>query len=149
MKHLEELINILKLSQKDFAQKTELNPGQLSRILAGKGSLTYEHLIKIAEIFNVNLNWLVTGKGEIFTKDKSDYMNVNETMAKYGIYETNEKTLLISQIKEKEPLLVLDGVNFVGLQVIYKLILSCEKRIYEEKFKLLEGLYQKQISQNS
>lgn len=149
MKHLEELINILKLSQKDFAQKTELNPGQLSRILAGKGSLTYEHLIKIAEIFNVNLNWLVTGKGEIFTKDKSDYMNVNETMAKYGIYETNEKTLLISQIKEKEPMLVLDGVNFVGLQVIYKLILSCEKRIYEEKFKLLEGLYQKQISQNS
>jgi len=149
MKHLEELINILKLSQKDFAQKTELNPGQLSRILAGKGSLTYEHLIKIAEIFNVNLNWLVTGKGEIFTKDKSDYMNVNETMAKYGIYETNEKTLLISQINEKEPLLVLDGVNFVGLQVIYKLILSCEKRIYEEKFKLLEGLYQKQISQNS
>jgi transcriptional regulator with XRE-family HTH domain len=149
MKHLEELINILKLSQKDFAQKTELNPGQLSRILAGKGSLTYEHLIKIAEIFNVNLNWLVTGKGDIFTKDKSDYMTVNETMAKYGIYETNEKTLLISQIKEKEPLLVLDGVNFVGLQVIYKLILSCEKRIYEEKFKLLEGLYQKQISQNS
>lgn len=149
MKHLEELINILKLSQKDFAQKTELNPGQLSRILAGKGSLTYEHLIKIAEIFNVNLNWLVTGKGEIFTKDKSDYMTVNETMAKYGIYETNEKTLLISQIKEKEPSLVLDGVNFVGLQVIYKLILSCEKRIYEEKFKLLEGLYQKQISQNS
>jgi len=149
MKHLEELINILKMNQKEFAEATEINPGQLSRILAGKGSLTYEHLIKIAEIFNVNLNWLVTGKGEIFTKDKSDYMNVNETMAKYGIYETNEKTLLISQIKEKEPLLVLDGVNFVGLQVIYKLILSCEKRIYEEKFKLLEGLYQKQISQNS
>lgn len=116
MKHLEELINILKLSQKDFAQKTELNPGQLSRILAGKGSLTYEHLIKIAEIFNVNLNWLVTGKGEIFTKDKSDYMTVNETMAKYGIYETNEKTLLISQIKEKEPSLVLDGVSIELLQ---------------------------------
>jgi transcriptional regulator with XRE-family HTH domain len=149
MKNLEELINILKLSQKDFAQKTDLNPGQLSRILAGKGSLTYEHLLKISEIFNVNLNWLATGKGEVFTKDKSDYITVNETMAKYGVYETTEKTLLISQIKEKEPTLVLDGVNFVGLQVIYKLILSCEKKIYEEKFKLLEGLYQKQINHNS
>jgi transcriptional regulator with XRE-family HTH domain len=149
MKHLEELINILKLTQKEFAEKTDLNPGQLSRILAGKGSLTYEHLVKISKIYNVNLNWLATGKGEVFTKDKTDYMTVNETMAKYGVYESNEKTMLISQIKEKEPLLVLDGVNFVGLQVIYKLILSCERRIYEEKFKLLEGLYKEKLNNNS
>ena len=149
MKHLEELINILKLTQKEFAEKTDLNPGQLSRILAGKGSLTYEHLVKISKIYNVNLNWLATGKGEVFTKDKTDYMTVNETMAKYGVYESNEKTMLISQIKEKEPLLVLDGVNFVGLQVIYKLILSCERKIYEEKFKLLEGLYKEKLNNNS
>jgi len=149
MKHLEELINILKLTQKEFAEKTDLNPGQLSRILAGKGSLTYEHLVKISKIYNVNLNWLATGKGEVFTKDKTDYITVNETMAKYGVYESNEKTMLISQIKEKEPLLVLDGVNFVGLQVIYKLILSCERKIYEEKFKLLEGLYKEKLNNNS
>ena len=146
MKHLEELINILKLSQKEFAAQTDIHPGQLSRILTGKGSLTYEHLKNISEKYNVNLNWLLTGKGEVFTKDKVDYMTVNETMAKYGVYETTEKTLLISQIKEKEHNLVLDGVNFVGLQVIYKLILSCESKIHQEKLKYIEDLFQKQLN---
>lgn len=149
MKHLEELINILKMNQKEFAEATEINPGQLSRILAGKGSLTYDHLVNISKKYNVNLNWLITGKGEVFTKDKSDYMTVNETMAKYGVYESNEKTMLINQIKEKEPLLVLDGVNFVGLQVIYKLILSCERKIYEEKFNLIESLYKDNLNKNT
>lgn len=149
MKELNYLINKLNIQKKDFAAAIGTTPGQLSRILKGEGNLTTEQIKNIAEIYGVNLNWLITGNGEIFTKEKVNVMTVNETMAKYGVYETTEKTLLISQIKEKEPLLVLDGVNFIGLQVIYKLILSNEKRIYEEKYKLLEGLYQKQISQNT
>ena len=149
MNNLDKLIKILRLTQKEFAEHLDTSQSQVNKLIHGEGKLTYDQIEIIVKKFNVNLNWLVTGAGEIFTKDKSDYMTVNETMQKYGIYESNEKTMLISQIKEKEPLLVLDGVNFVGLQVIYKLILSCERKIYEEKFKLLEGLYKEKLNNNS
>lgn len=149
MNNLDKLIKILRLTQKEFAEHLDTSQSQVNKLIHGEGKLTYDQIEIIVKKFNVNVNWLVTGAGEIFTKDKSDYMTINETMQKYGIYESNEKTMLISQIKEKEPLLVLDGVNFVGLQVIYKLILSCERKIYEEKFKLLEGLYKEKLNNNS
>lgn len=146
MKELNYLIMKLNIQKKDFAKEIGTSPGHLTKLLKGEGNLTMEQIEKIAKVYQVNLNWLITGKGEMFNSENKDYLTVNETMAKYGVYETTEKTLLISQIKEKEPNLVLDGVNFVGLQVIYKLILSCESKIHQEKLKYIEDLFQKQLN---
>lgn len=63
---LKLLIQELGLSQRQFAQKINLDPGYLSRILQGKSTPPERILLLIENTFHVNHTWLITGEGSIF-----------------------------------------------------------------------------------
>ena len=92
----ENLVKIRKstlLVQNDFALKLGISPRAYVNYERGERKLPYEVLNKLYEIFDVNLNWLITGKGNMFNKQQPHASNeeleqkVVEVMKKYGVIE--------------------------------------------------------------
>jgi len=57
----------LKLNQGEFAERMGMRSTTLSMIEVGENPLTEKNIRLICMTFNVNENWLRTGKGEMFT----------------------------------------------------------------------------------
>ena len=64
------LINKLGLpSTADFCRKTDLGRGLVDKLSAGDNQPRFDTLVKIKEAFpEVNMNWLITGRGEILNE---------------------------------------------------------------------------------
>ena len=56
----------LGLNQKEFAQRLGMKSTTLSMIEVGDNALTEKNIKLLCMIYNVNENWLRTGKGEMF-----------------------------------------------------------------------------------
>lgn len=63
---VKELRKHLNLTQREFGERIGLKPNSISDIENGKNSLTDIVLKSICKEFNVNEDWLKTGKGEMF-----------------------------------------------------------------------------------
>ena len=56
----------LKLKQKEFVKKLHISDASLSDIENGKHNPNFDFLVNLAQEFNVNLDYVFFGKGEIF-----------------------------------------------------------------------------------
>ncbi len=95
----ENLIKIRKtmlLVQSDFALKLGVSPRAYVNYERGDRRPPYEVLEKLHELCNVNLNWLITGKGSMFNEQQPSTTSrsneeleqkVVEVMKKYGVIE--------------------------------------------------------------
>ena len=86
---LKEFREHLGESQTSLALKLETTPQTIQRIEADKGNLNDELKLKLINIFNLNVNWLLTGKGAMFLENKNtfelkqkniDYQNFNNRL---------------------------------------------------------------------
>lgn len=68
--------NQLGLTQKEFAEKLGMQQGSYSDIEREKNSVSSAVKILIEQIYNVNLEWFETGKGEPFMKTKKEYLQI-------------------------------------------------------------------------
>jgi SOS-response transcriptional repressor LexA len=66
---LKSLRNTLSLTQKKFADVLNCSQGKVSDYESGKLSISNADLYHIANTYDVNLNWLVTGEGPMFNND--------------------------------------------------------------------------------
>jgi repressor LexA len=67
-------IDFIDVSQKKIAEQLNTSPQELSTILGGGvKNPKIEMLIKLAEICNVDLKWLMTGKGEMIKSESIKY----------------------------------------------------------------------------
>ena len=68
------LINKLGLpSTADFCRKTDLGRGLVDKLSTGDNQPRFDTLVKIKEAFpEVNMNWLITGRGEILNEVPDD-----------------------------------------------------------------------------
>jgi len=90
---LELLIYQLFDSKRNFAEKAGLPPETVSRIIKNK-SLSMETINKIVNVVpDLNLNWLISGKGEMFLKQPEMKLNDPEVIYK------NSKDELIAHLK--------------------------------------------------
>ncbi|UCH96495.1 MAG: helix-turn-helix transcriptional regulator [Candidatus Aminicenantes bacterium] len=72
---LQNLLHALGLQQKEMALAAGLNSGYLSDLISGKRKNPgIETILKIANTFNVNLNYLLLGEGEMFLPDKDEVL---------------------------------------------------------------------------
>jgi len=92
----ENLVKVRKstlLVQNDFALKLGISPRAYVNYERGERKPPYEVLISLYEIYDVNLNWLITGKGSMFNQQQPSTSNeeleqkVVEVMKKYGVIE--------------------------------------------------------------
>jgi phage repressor protein C with HTH and peptisase S24 domain len=64
---LNELLSSLKLSKKKFAEQLGLSQGNVSDWFNRPGYRpSIDALKRISDTYNVNLNWLITGKGDMY-----------------------------------------------------------------------------------
>jgi transcriptional regulator with XRE-family HTH domain len=56
----------LKLKQKEFAARLNISAASYSEIESGKYKPNYEFIYNLAKEFNVNLYYLLFGKGDMF-----------------------------------------------------------------------------------
>lgn len=96
----ENLVKIRKttlLVQSDFALKLGISPRAYVNYERGDRKPPYEVLEKLYELCNVNLNWLITGKGSMFNKQQPSPSNeeleqkVVEVMKKYGVIDDSSR----------------------------------------------------------
>lgn len=85
---LRQIRKILNLQQKDFADKVGISQGFLSELESNKKAPSHTLLIAISHVFKVNLNWLLTGEGEMFIKEeKADKVSEPVVAYKEDIYK--------------------------------------------------------------
>ena len=83
-----KLIRELKgLSQTELGNSLGIMYQHVSKYERGESVPTWENLIKLIELYGVNINWLLTGRGKMF-------------LSKMGYEEIEEKTIL--KIKDED-----------------------------------------------
>ena len=92
------LINELGLpSTADFCRKTDLGRGLVDKLSAGDNQPRFDTLVKIKEAFpQVNMNWLVSGSGEILEKVLDDEENEILEMFRNKVKVKNDSRLTMS-----------------------------------------------------
>ncbi len=68
LKYLREFV--LEMSQAEFSDKLGIKRNSLSNYERGIREMNYELLMKLKNIFGVNINWLLTGEGKMFIQEK-------------------------------------------------------------------------------
>ena len=71
----DRLLFILKkfnIKQKEFAKTVKISPSTLSEYKKGTKKPSMDTLYKISTEYSINLNWLLTGKGEMFLFRKTN-----------------------------------------------------------------------------
>ena len=89
------LINKLGLpSTADFCRKTDLGRGLVDKLSAGDNQPRFDTLVKIKEAFpEVNMNWLVSGRGEILDEVLDDEETVILEMFRKKVKVKNDSRL--------------------------------------------------------
>ena len=96
------LINKLGLpSTADFCRKTDLGRGLVDKLSAGDNLPRFDTLVKIKEAFpEVNMNWLITGRGEILNEVPDDVEVVILDLYRKHIKVRNDSRLTISLLSK-------------------------------------------------
>lgn len=69
----------LKISAQKFADSLNVSRGSIVQYETGKRKPSYEFMESLHKVYNVNLNWFVSGQGEMFNgQDKTDHTKIDE-----------------------------------------------------------------------
>lgn len=74
----------IKMSKKAFAEQAGIDSANMSKMFAGNLAITRKTIKKIAETYNINEEWLLTGEGEMLKEagDRSDLQGESSYKAK-------------------------------------------------------------------
>ena len=80
-----------KKNQSDFGKALGLARSGVAAIEAGQRSVTEKHLLMLSkwDEYNVNIDWLRTGKGDMFLPDETDALEL--IRKEYGLTDTQFK----------------------------------------------------------
>lgn len=90
------LMELLKITQKEFSDRIGLNTSTVSSIKNNKSKLT-ERTKRLIEVeFNVSKEWLENGNGEPFINNSSELDIIEEII--YHLKKNDEKAICIKKI---------------------------------------------------
>lgn len=75
-KRLKEIRKTFRLTQKEFADKLDLENYQIGDMERGKQKLSSELANKIEDIFGISGWWLLTGKGDMFLDKNKQQISI-------------------------------------------------------------------------
>lgn len=74
---ISELISYLKLTPNSFAASLGIKGTVIYNIQKGRNKPSFDLILKIVEVFDVNANWLISGAGSIILNDASAVHQIN------------------------------------------------------------------------
>jgi len=77
-KRIKKIRLTLNLCQKDFAQLLETSQSNISKYERGEMKPALDFLINLNEKLNVNLNWVLIGKGHIFIQNEETGIDIDK-----------------------------------------------------------------------
>lgn len=78
---LKQLLEHLGMASSAFAQSIDVNRSSISHLLSGRNKPSLDVIIKILERYpEVNLYWLLNGKGELATKPNPEPVDKQDPM---------------------------------------------------------------------
>lgn len=96
-----QLIEILDIKQKDFADKIQLKSNTLSMIKSNKRNITERTINDIIREFGVNKEWLIDGKGEIFNTNIETQNYIDKLVKQYNL-SIKDKEILKAYVNMDE-----------------------------------------------
>lgn len=94
---LKAIRRALSLNQSEVIKKTGINQSFYSDIENGKKTPSFDFIVRIAEVYNISLDYLILGEGAMFLKDKETNDKIKEQY--YALIEKISKMNLENQIK--------------------------------------------------
>lgn len=91
--NLQKLRKTLTFGQKEFAVKLGINPLTYANYERNERKPPYEMLIKLSDDFDVNLNWLINDKGEMFNESAQQNEQLEKLVAQIVDKKMKEKGL--------------------------------------------------------
>ncbi len=109
---LKEIRTDNKLTQEEFATKINLKQAKIREIEGDRQKVSVEIAEKIEDEFNINLRWLLTGRGDKYLADCGNKINVNNkngNVAVNGTITINTHDYADDEIRELIELLKYAG----------------------------------------
>ena len=88
----------LKLTQREFAEKISVATGFIASMEIGDRKVNPRIMKLVSAIFNINMQWLETGNGEMFYTDTEK--EIDEIITLYKKLDPFFKKFIIRQIKD-------------------------------------------------
>jgi len=101
------------LSQRQAAKNIGIAQSKMSKIVNGNQSAGNEFLIKLIEMFNLNINWLLTGKGTMYLdgkQDDNDKKSLDEHKQKVDVIEKYCKLRKDGHLTDEQLKIALDDL---------------------------------------
>ncbi|MCA0132677.1 helix-turn-helix domain-containing protein [Winogradskyella alexanderae] len=107
-KRLQKVIDYYDESASSFAEKIGVQRSSISHILSGRNKPSLDFVMKILHTYpNVELYWLLNGKGDFPKKEMSPISNVD--MNQYNVHNNTETTSYTEDEIEKIIVLYKNG----------------------------------------
>jgi len=143
-KRLSELINSLSLNINSFSKECGYpSSATIWRIIEQKKKPSNPTINKICERFpQVNREWLLTGYGEMFTTQQTDYSEDLTVTAKQVIDTIVPKMLKVGLVEKAESLIAKLEENLSNFEFISEAIVINSKRLksIEKQIKSMERM---------
>jgi transcriptional regulator with XRE-family HTH domain len=88
----------LKMTQREFAEKISVATGFIASMEIGDRKVNPRIMKLVSSIYNVNLNWLETGEGEMF--DSGTDKEIEEIISLYRRLNPFFKRFIIRQLRD-------------------------------------------------
>jgi transcriptional regulator with XRE-family HTH domain len=93
---IKEVRNRLGLSQVEFSEQIFISKSLIGEIEIGKRNVNDRIIFIISKQFNVNEDWIKTGKGEMFS-DRTPDMRLGKLLNIYNQLDNASRTCLVEQ----------------------------------------------------
>ncbi len=121
---LDKILNEYELSAANFADKIQVGRATISHILSGRNKPSLDFVLKITHAFpEVDLYWLLEGKGSFPKVEESTSSTLNNISTKVDSPEQNVSTTIentykqISQKKIKRIILCMEDGTFENYEI--------------------------------
>lgn len=80
---IEVYLSVNGCTANSLARQSEIDPGNLHKMLSGKQPITDKTLRKISDACNISYNWLLTGEGEMINKIDTPQLSLTSGVPYY------------------------------------------------------------------
>lgn len=108
----------LNLTQKEYGEKLNIKPNTVAVIESGRRSVTQEAAVTLSITFDVNLDWLLYGKGDMFIPHSLD----EELSGKFGEVLSDKHEGVPFSLLKKQCLLEILNFNDVQWENLVKIV---------------------------